>query len=821
MTGDKTASGDGSVAAATITNSNVTTNVNQLPTPPAPPPALHQLARELSDFTGRTADLAILDAALNRDDGATVAITALHGMGGVGKTTLAQHAARRVIHRYPDGQIVVDLNGHGKGDPLAPLDAMLRVIRAFRPDTPPLDDPARARDIYCDTLSGKRALILLDNAASADQIRDLIPPPHCGAIITARALVQPPDCKVLRLDLLSSGESAALLRRLAPRAAGTDAEWSLLADLCGCLPLALRVAGSTLAAADDLTLPEYLAELADEATRPHRLTIDGDASANVAAVLTHSLRRLIDQDPTLAARWQVLSVFPADFDRAAAAALWEETDTAAAPPLRALRARSLLLYDEATRRYRLHDLMRPLARNLFAPDPLQDPVPGTATRLAAVEGRFAQHFMGVLAEANDLYRRGQDGVAAGLARYDAEFRNIAAAAAWAIDRADHDLTAQQVAAWLPDTGIYVLGLRLPQRELIVWLTAAAAAARRMGDPGLAATYLGNLGLAHAKLGETRRAIEFHQQDLAIMREIGNRHGEGNSLGNLGSAHALLGETRRAIEFYQQALAILREIGDRRSEGNALGNLGSVHFLLGKTRRAMEFYQQALTIAREIGDRHGEGNRLGNLGLAHAALGETRRAMEFYQQALTIAREIGDRHGEGNLLGNLGLTHAVLGETRRAIEFHQQALAILREIGDRHGEGTTLDNLGRGYAALGETRRAMEFHQQALTIAREIGDQQGEGSNLGNLGSAHAALGETRRAIKFHQQALAIVREIGDRHGEGIHLGNLGNCYAELGDVPTAITLTEQALAIFVAIESPNAEKARQRLARLRGEAAGG
>ncbi len=778
--GDRSVVIDGDANGANINTGD--THHHYPPSPPAPPTARQQLPGDLPEFTGRAAELAELEAALDRDDGATVAITALRGMGGVGKTTLAQHAARRLTHRYPDGQIVVDLSGHGVGAPTAPLDAMLRVIRAFHPDTPPLDDTAQARAIYRATLTDKRALILLDNAADADQIRDLIPPPRCGALITARTLVQPLGCEPpLTLGLLSFPDSVVLLRKLAPRAAGTDADWTRLADLCGRLPLALRVAGSTLAAADDLTLPDYLAELADEATRPHRLTIDGDASANVAAVLTHSLRRLIDQDPALAARWQILSVIPADFDRAAAAALWEITETDAPTLLRALRARSLLLYDDTTHRYRLHDLMRPLARNLFALDTTQDPVPGTADLLAVAEGRFALHFMEVLKGADDLYQRGHDEVAAGLARYDADSRNIAAAAAWAIDRAEHDPTAQQVAARLPGVGGYVLDLRLSQREWIVWLTAAATAALRMGDPGLVANHLANLGLAHAALGETRRAIEF----------------------------------------YQQALVITREFGDRRGEGVHLSNLGSAHVALGETRRAIDFHQQALTIAREIGDRRGEGNRLGNLGNAHVALGEIRRAIDFYQQTLAIAREIGDRRGEGNTFGNLGLTHAALGETRRAVEFHQQALAIAREIGDRHVEGNHLGNLGNRYAALGETRRAIEFQEQALAIGREIGDRRVEGNSLGNLGNAHAALGETRRAIEFYEQALAIAREIGDRRGEGIHLHNLANALAKLGDVPTAITLTEQALAIFVAIESPNAEQARRQLADLRGEAADG
>ncbi|WP_298376668.1 tetratricopeptide repeat protein [Azospirillum sp.] len=777
MTGETTASGPGSVAAQTVSDSTITTNVN-LPPPPAPPSARRQLPGDLPEFTGRAAELLALTTALDRDSGATVAITALRGMGGVGKTTLAQHAARRLTHRYPDAQIVVDLNGHGVGAPTTPIDAMQRVIRAFTPTLPPLDDVTQARAIYRDTLNGKRVLILLDNAADTDQIRDLIPPPCCGALITARELVQPPGCTVLRLDLLPLDESVALLRALAPATAGEDTDWRRLADRCGLLPLALRVAGSVLATAEDLTLPGYLAELADEATRPHRLTVDGDASANVAAVLSHSLRRLVAQAPALAARWQILSVFPADFDRAAAAAVWEESTDNAAPILRGLLARSLLFYDKARDRYHLHDLMRPLARSLFEHDPDKDPTPGTTDRITAAAGRFAMHFLGVLNEANKLYMRGHSEVVAGLSRYDTEARNIASAAAWAITLRESDPTAQHVAVWLPNAGVYVLNLRLPQRELIVWLTAATTIARRMGKLNLAA----------------------------------------NHLSNLGNAHADLGEIRHAIGFYQQALVISREIGDRRNEGAHLGNLGNAHAALGETRRAIDFYQQSLAIAREIGDKNGEETSLGNLGNRYAELGETRRAIDFHQQALAIAQEIGNRLGEGNHLGNLGNRYAELGETRRAIDFNQQALDISREIGDRRGEGQDLGNLGNAHAALGETRRAIGFYQQALTIAQEIGDRYGEGNRLGNLGRAHAALGETRLAIDFHQQALAIAQEIGDRRSEGNHLYNLGDERAKQGDVHTAIALTEQALAIFVAIESPKADQARQQLARLRGDA---
>ena len=200
-------------------------------------------------------------------------------------------------------------------------------------------------------------------------------------------------------------------------------------------------------------------------------------------------------------------------------------------------------------------------------------------------------------------------------------------------------------------------------------------------------HLGNLGLAYADLGETRRAIEFYEQALAIAREIGDRRGEGADAGQPG--HCLLRPWARPAA-PSSSTSRRWPLPARSATGAAKGQPWATWALayadLGDARRAIEFYEQALAIAREIGDRRGEGNALGNLGIAYADLGETRRAIEFYEQRLAIAREIGDRRGEGNALGNLGIAYADLGETRRAIEFYEQALAIAREIGDRRGEG---------------------------------------------------------------------------------------------------------------------------------------
>ncbi len=279
--------------------------------------------------------------------------------------------------------------------------------------------------------------------------------------------------------------------------------------------------------------------------------------------------------------------------------------------------------------------MREVARAAFAHAPAADPPPGTHARIADAEERFANHFMAVLEDANTLFLRDNAGVTEGLALYDREARNTAAAVAWARHNWEHTPAASHVAASLPIAGRDVLHLRLPPRERIAWLDVARHAAERLGRRDLFGRLLGNLGVALADLGETPRAIKHHEQHLAIAREIGDRQGEGNALGNLGIAWAALRETRRAIGLYEEHLAIAREIRDRRGEGNALGNLGNAWAALGETRRAIELYEQRLAIAHEIGDRRGAGNALYCLALDHDALGDRPRAIGLAEQALAI------------------------------------------------------------------------------------------------------------------------------------------------------------------------------------------
>jgi tetratricopeptide (TPR) repeat protein len=809
---------------------------------------LHQLPSPPRDFTGRAADLDELLSDIARG----AVISGMRGMGGIGKTALALVIAGRLKAQYPDAQFFIPLRGASDA-PARPIDAMQSVIRAYHPTAQLPDDANQIAALYRSVLEGQRAIVLLDDAKDAAQITPLLPPTSCLALITTRHKFAAPGLKVKDLNVLTPDDARDLLIVIAPRlapapipspvdekrvdrrrekaapspvrvvgerrasGAGVGAA-DEIARLCGCLPLALRAAASLLAATLDLNPAAFAVQLRDERTRLAKIGKEG-VEIDVEASLNLSYQQL---SPEAARVFRQLSVFPAAFDADAAEAVCEDTDHA---HLSRLVRLSLVLYEDTTNRYSLHDLVRLFADALLTDDDR-----------APAQLRHAEHYLSVLRQAQKLYLQGNDAILQGLALFDREWPNIRAGHTWAVDAVGATLVVAQGAqdaqgghkaryaddaARLcddyPDAGTYVLDVRLHPRELIRWREAALAAARYRKDRSAEGVHLGNLGLAYAALGETRTAIEFYEQQLVIVRAIGDRRGEGNALGNLGIAYANLGETRKAIEFYEQQLVIVRAIGDRRGEGNALGNLGIAYAALGEMRKAIEFYEQALIIDREIGDRRGEGNALGNLGNAYAALGEMRKAIEFYEQALIIDREIGDRRGEGADLGNLGIAYANLGETRQAIEFYEQALIIDREIGDRRGEGADLGNLGNAYLTLGETRQAIKFYEQQLVIVRDIGDQRGEGAALGNLGNAYAALGETRQAIEFYDQALAVRRAIGDRRGEDNDSWNMALALEKLGTRAQAIAHAEAALKVFEAIEDPHAGMVRRQLAQWRGQ----
>jgi len=653
---------------------------------PAPP----------ADFTGREDDIKELLAEINRGGG--VGITGLRGMGGIGKTVLAEKLAELLAPSFPDGQLYMDLKGAGDGAPVPSLEAQAHVIRAF--DRAP-QIPQRPEDVdglYRSVLGGKTALILADNASDAAQIRPLVPPSGCALIVTSRHSIVIPGMRLRNLEELSEDDSLELLLNIEPRIGEYAAE---IAGLCGRLPLALRASASLLKETRALSPGKYAARLRDERARLSELPAQaGDISVEASLELSY---RSLAEGPTQALRR--MSVFPGGFDGEAEAAVCQDPQNR---HLAELERRSLVQFDSKSARYRLHDLVRVFASGKASEE-----------ERAQAQERHAAHYEGVLRKARGFYDQGGEGVLRGLALFDLESGNIRTGQAWACSQPGENRRGLELCNSYPDVGAYVLDLRLHSKERIKWLEVALGASRKLKNRVREGYHLGNLGLAYDSLGDYRLAIEYHEQHLAIAREVGDRRGEGQALGNLGLAYHSLGDYRLAIEYHEQRLAIAREIGDRRGEGQALGNLGIAYHSLGEDRRAIEYHEQHLVIAREIRDRRGEGQALGNLGIAYYSLGEYRRAIDHHEQRLAIAREIGDRGGKGNALGNLGLAYYSLGEYPRAIEYYEQQLAITREIGDRLGEGNALWNMSLALDNLGERDKAITHATQALKIYEAI------------------------------------------------------------------------------------------------------
>lgn len=653
------------------------------------PTQLHEVPPPPADFTGREAELKDLLASIETGG---LTISGLQGMGGIGKTVLALKLVELLKPRYPDAQFFLDLKG-AYTQPLSLAEALAHVVRAYHPTAKLPDSESELRGLYLSVLDGQRALLLMDNAASAEQVEPLIPPAGCLLLVTSRQHFSMPGLAAKHLETLSTTDARNLLLAIAPRI-GKQADE--IATLCGHLPLALRLAAAAMVKYRNLSPADYVRRLQD---RQQRLQLI-DASLSLSyELLSEELRE----------RWLWLAIFPDTFAADSAAALWETEGDQAKYILGELLATSLVEWNETSNRYHLHDLAR-----LFADAKL------SAEERVAGQKRFATYYKNVLAVTSELYKRGDESLLHGLALFDLEWGNIQAGHAWMatqIDTADADIDRLRVT--YPAAGGMVLDLRQHSRERIGWLEMALVAAKRLKDRSDEGKVLGTLGSAYANLGEARRAIQFNEQALVIFKEIGNRRGEGNALGGLGRAYASLGETRLAIQFFEQTLSIHREIGDRRGEANGLNNLGLAYNDLGETHAAIQFYKQALLILGEIGDRRGEAYTLVNLGNAHTVIGEARRAIQLFDQQLAIVREIRDHRGEGIALGSLGIAYAALGETRRAIQFYEQYLAIAREVGDRREEGIALWNTSLALDHLGERAQAIQCAEQALSIYEQI------------------------------------------------------------------------------------------------------
>jgi CHAT domain-containing protein/Tfp pilus assembly protein PilF len=309
-------------------------------------------------------------------------------------------------------------------------------------------------------------------------------------------------------------------------------------------------------------------------------------------------------------------------------------------------------------------------------------------------------------------------------------------------------------------------------QAIAGYERAAGLWRSLRDDREVALCLHRIGTIYDSLGESQKALDYHNQALPLRRAAGDGAGEAATLNGIGNVYSHIGENQKAVDSYSQALTLRRALGDRGGEAATLGNIGVVYRNLGENRKALDAFKQVLPLMRAMGDRKGEAITLNNMGGVYFDLGEKQKALEYFSRALPLNRAIGERLNEAGNLNNIGQCYADLGDKRKALDEYNQALPLWRALGYRTGEAWALQNAGEAYADLGEKQKALDYYNQALPLNRAAGDRATETLVLNNIGEAYSDLGQKEQALSYYTQALQLARAVSSPSSQGLVLGNL-------------------------------------------------
>ena len=676
------------------------------PAPAIPSPA--QLPSDIGDFTGRETHVSQLCALLVGGDAANgpgvVRVAVVNGAAGLGKTTLAVHAAHQVRSEFPDGQLYVDLLGASE-QPAEPGEVLARFLRDLGVDgdrVPARDDERAA--LYRTRLTGRRVLVLLDNARDAAQVRPLLPgSSSCAVLVTTRN--RTPDLVSTRfvdLNVLEDTEALALFSRIVGEersAAEPDATAEVLVACAG-LPLAIRICAARLTARRQWRIATLAARLRDEHRRLDELSI-GDLAVRASFQVSYdSLRsRAGGADPARVFRllglWQGLWI-----SMAAAAALMGVPEADIADALETL-VDANLLESSAPEWYRFHDLLR-----VYATERAQAEEP-EAERVEAV-GRLLRWYLDTAAAAASAvsphrYQVPREpAAAAAAADPTAEvapargFGSVDEALTWCDDeRANLVAATRQAAAagmddiaWrLPPTLFPIFNRRNNWADCVTTHRVATVSARKAKDRLGEAWVLNQLGFALARLRDPE-AFGLLGRALAIRQEFGDTQGEAQTALALGEGHLNVhGPGQDALRCMRRAADLLEPMGASSLRSAALNNLGEVYFGLGDLDAAAECYTQARDICREIGG-YVEGHVLHNLGLVFLRSHRLDEAIASFTEALGKHRAAGLLAGEAATLRDLAGARAETGDVAEARGSLTAAIRIFELIGDQAAAAET-------------------------------------------------------------------------------------------------------------------------------------
>ncbi|MFJ9104149.1 AfsR/SARP family transcriptional regulator [Streptomyces sp. NPDC102405] len=776
-----------------------------LPRPPAAPrenivPA--ELPHDAAGFAGRTGELARLQALLPTDSSPanTVVISAIGGAAGIGKTALAVHWAHQVHDRFPDGQLYVNLHGfdHDRRplEPREALELLLSGLGLAASEIPP-DHEAQGR-LFRTLLAGRRVLVLLDNAASAEQVRPLLPSSStCCVVVTSRNrlgdLVARDGAHALPLDLLQPDEARALLSRVLGAHRVDDDRHAVdeLIRLCGSLPLALRVAAARLAGDPALRTADLVAEMA-EGSRLDALETDGDAGSPLRTAFSVSYGALT---PDARRLFRLLGLFPgADFTAEAAAAFLD-TPLSRARRLLGTLAAAHLVEPVTAGRYRFHDLLREYAQERAQTEETAKDRDTALERLliwylnAARATAGTAHFPELPCGLHPGEHLGMPSTTAPDHWLAAELPNLLAA----IDHAAHH-GPRPVAWYLTSTLFSHFWIHLPRKTWQAVAQTALEAAEAEGDLFGQSAMHSSLAASRWDRGHVRQATEHAARALDISREIGWATGEASGLGLRGFTKWSMARLDSARDDFITGLRIFRETGNRYFEGFGLVGLGMACRDLGRLHEAAVHLERAVGLDAEL-SRWDNSSAVQILGGVYWELGRLADGLDLLRPAVASAERAGYRDSRAMMLDSLAKISLELGRHEEGLEQAERALAMVGATKRHWIQAGILTTVAAAHRQLTHSDWSLQADEHALSLARETRFKRAEADTLVSLALTHQLLGRPDEARTHGEQALRLARAHSFRVVEGQALTALSKAAESGQDRATAVALAEQALTV--------------------------
>ncbi|MEU8350616.1 tetratricopeptide repeat protein [Streptomyces sp. NPDC048845] len=682
---------------------------------------------DLPVFTGRQAEL---DRLLAFGPGVVV----LEGLAGIGKTTLATRAAHLLMtYRKLDSVLWVDLRGHNPelppADSNAVLDGLLRQRHMPADRVRLLDAEGRARE-FRKRMARARALIVLDDAANAEQVRPLLPhSPTCLTLVTSRnALAALPEALRLPLEVFTPQESLELLRRVVG-ADRIDHDPQIATDIAGCvghLSLALSLVASQIRTRSGWTLADHREHLADRTTRLQCGKI-------VDRALDLSYQGL---EPGCQRLFRLLAGHPGPrVDAYAAAALTGGDPTTACTELDILCA-AHLLNQPTPGRYEFHALVRLYAAHQAHEQESPSARHAALVRLLDYHRHAASLAMQQFAPYDRHHRPPADASSTPVpplrdrktatAWLDTERSALVTTAVHAAEQGHPEHTgklATLIARYLDASGHY-------QDALVLYSRAV-----RSPDLRDRACALARRGAAYWRLGRHTDAIDSLDSARATFEAIGDRSGQGWTLGNTGEVLQHLGRYTEARQHFQRASAIAQQLAADCPGSNELKGNGVMFEPLGCYPETVVCSEEALIMAKEvmitaqkIGDRVSETYILGSVGSMHRQKGRHREALAHLREGLKIAREIDHHSAEVKLLNELAITlRAASGAAAAstALTHHKEAAEHAGELRERYEEARAYDGIARCHLELQNADAAATYWHRAWTLFDQLGTPEAD------------------------------------------------------------------------------------------------